>query len=61
MKLKPEDADYLDGLLDGLDELSDGAWQCVCEDRIRADPKFKGKDPYDVWMAWVHARAVPAT
>jgi len=53
MKLSQDQFDYLDGLFDGLDDLSDGAWQSVCIDLIRGCGEFKGKDPFDVWMAWV--------
>lgn len=53
--MKPNTVAYLDGLLDGLDDLPDGAWAQVCQDRIAADPRFKGCDAYDVWMNWVKA------
>lgn len=47
------DRDYLDGLLDGFDDLPDGAWAQCCQDAIRADRRFKNRDPYDVWIDWV--------
>jgi len=50
--MKKYDFDYLDGLLSGLDDLNDGAWQAVCESSSATDPRFKGRDPFDVWMAW---------
>lgn len=54
-KLSTMDVAFLNGLLSGLDDLSDGAWQCVCEDRIRDCGQFKGRDPFDVWLAWAQA------
>jgi len=48
---------YLDGLLSGLDDLPDGAWQSVCEDMIAGDSEFKGQDPFDVWMDWCVAKS----
>jgi hypothetical protein len=53
MSLTQSQIYYLDGLLDGLDDLPDGAWQATCEDRIRMCGEFKGLDPFDVWMEWV--------
>jgi hypothetical protein len=58
--LKDGDVDYLDGLLSAFDELPDGAWGQSCQDAIRADPRFKGRDPYEVWIAWVEVNSVPA-
>lgn len=55
--MKPETVAYLDGLLDGLDSLPDGAWAQACQDAIEADPRFKGSDPYGVWMNWVKAKS----
>jgi len=52
MRLTPDQVAFLDGLLSGLDDLSDGAWQAVCCDLIEASGEFKGKDPHDVWLAW---------
>jgi len=52
------DLDYLNGLLSAFDELPDGAWRAACESAIESDPRFKGRNPYDVWMAWVEANAV---
>ena len=51
------DIEYLNGLLDGLDDLSDEAWQQVCLDRISIDARFKGCDPFDVWVMWLEANA----
>lgn len=51
------DIEYLNGLLDGLDDLSDAAWQQVCLDRISHDARFKGRDPFDVWVMWLEANA----
>lgn len=55
MKLSSDQIAYLNGLLDGLDDEPDGAWQCICEDRIRMCGEFKGRDPFDVWITWVKA------
>ena len=56
MKLRAEQVAYLDGLLDGFDDLPDGAWQAACESVIATCGEFKGKDPFDVWMAWCMAK-----
>jgi len=53
MKLKPDQIAFLDGLLNGLDGFSDGVWQAICCDLIEECEEFKGKDPHDVWMAWI--------
>lgn len=50
------DASYLDGLLEAFDEFPDGAWQAACEEAIAEDIRFKGRDPYEVWIAWCYAR-----
>ena len=55
--MKAETVAYLDGLLDGLDDLPDGAWGQVCQDRIAADPRFKGSDPHTIWTNWARAKA----
>jgi hypothetical protein len=56
--LRPGDVEYLDGLLDAYDELQDGAWSACCQSAIAADPRFKGRDSYEVWIAWVEANSV---
>jgi hypothetical protein len=56
--LKDGDVDYLDGLLSAFDELPDGAWASCCQSAIAADPRFKGRDSYEVWIAWVEANSV---
>lgn len=53
MKLSRNDAAYLDGLLSAFEDLPDGAWQAACESAIERDPRFKGREPYDVWIAWI--------
>jgi hypothetical protein len=58
MKLKTEEVEFLNGLLSGLDDLPDGAWQNVCEDMIDSCGRFVGRDAYDVWLAWVEATSV---
>jgi len=60
MKFNDADKQYLNGLLSGLDDLSDGAWGQVCQDMIANDPRFKRRDPFDVWIAWCSANAKPA-
>ena len=55
--LRDGDVEYLDGLLDAFDELPDGAWTQACQDAIAADARFKGRNPYDVWIALVEANA----
>jgi hypothetical protein len=57
-ELREGEKEYLNGLLSGLDDYPDGAWSEICKDRIRKDPKFKGRDPYEVWIAWVAATAI---
>lgn len=57
-RLTNEQIAFLNGLLSGFDDLSDGAWQVCCEDAIRMSGEFKGRDPFDVWMAWVKATGV---
>ena len=49
------DVAFLDGLLDPLDDLPDGAWQAACESAIACCDRFKGRNPYDVWIAWIEA------
>jgi hypothetical protein len=56
-KLSAADRAYLDGLCSAFDDFPDGAWQAACEDAIENDPRFKGRDPYDVWLAWCEAGA----
>jgi hypothetical protein len=48
---------FLDGYLEHNDDLPDGAWQAACESDIAQCPMFKGREPYDVWLAWVEANA----
>jgi hypothetical protein len=52
-KRQPIDFDYLDGYLSAFEDFPDGAWQAACEEAIGANSKFAGRDPYDVWIAWV--------
>jgi hypothetical protein len=52
-KLTDAEIDYLDGLFDAFDDLPDGAWQAACEDAVATCGRFKGRDPYDVWIQWV--------
>jgi hypothetical protein len=59
MKLTPNQCAFLDGLLEGLDDLPDGAWQAACESLIEAQPQFAGRDPYEVWLAWCIRNATP--
>jgi hypothetical protein len=54
MKISQSQKDFLDGWLSEMDGLSDGAWQAVCQDLIEQCGQFKGKDSYDVWMAWLN-------
>jgi hypothetical protein len=56
-KQSKADAAYLDGLLSAFDDFPDGAWQAACEAAIEDDPHFRGRDPYDVWLAWCEQRA----
>lgn len=56
MKLRDDDVAFLDGYLSAFDDLPDGAWQAACEDAIGSCDKFKGKDAYEVWIAWVKAK-----
>lgn len=58
--LRSGDVDYLNGLLAAFDDFSDGAWGVACQNAIEADPRFSGRDAYDVWLAWVEAGAKPA-
>ena len=51
--LTEDDLSFLDGLLSGLDDLPDGAWQAVCESRIESTDRWPKRDPFDVWMEWV--------
>jgi hypothetical protein len=51
-KLTKADIAFLDGLFDPYDDLPDGAWQAACEDAVRECPRFKGRDPYEVWIQW---------
>lgn len=51
--LSESDISFLNGLLDDLDELPDGAWQAMCEDLIEGCDEFKGLDPNEVWLQWV--------
>lgn len=55
LEMDAETVEYLDGLLSGNDDLSDGAWRAFCLDKIKADARFSGVDPYEVWLAWVNA------
>jgi hypothetical protein len=57
VRLSDDDIAYLDGYLSAWDELPDGAWQAACEDAIGACEKFKGQDPYEVWLAWCRANS----
>ena len=57
MKLRQGDIEFLDGLLDGFDDLSDGAWQSACESAIEMCPRFNGRNAFDVWLAWCEAKA----
>jgi hypothetical protein len=50
--VKQSEKQYLDGLLSAFDDLPDGAWAQCCQDAIRDDPRFKGRDPFEVWLAW---------
>lgn len=52
MKLNSLDRAYLDGLLDAFEDFSDGAWQTACVEAIRCEPRFRGRDPHEVWLAW---------
>lgn len=52
IKLSQKDIAYLDDLFDGFDELPDSDWQAACEEAIGEDPRFKDKDPYEVFVAW---------
>lgn len=52
-KMDKETVEYLNGLLSDLDDLPDGAWEAICKDKIEADPRFCGADPYEVWLAWM--------
>ncbi len=56
--LRSGDKDFLDGYLFAFDELPDGAWQAACEEAIAECDKFKGREPYDVWLAWCYANRV---
>jgi hypothetical protein len=56
VSLTPDQVAYLDGLLEAWNELPDGAWQAACEDSIRRCGEFRGRDPYDVWLAWCLAQ-----
>jgi hypothetical protein len=58
VRLSDDDVAYLDGYLSAWDELPDGAWQAACEDAISASEKFKGQDPYEVWLAWCMATSI---
>lgn len=57
MKLRDGEKEYLDGYLSAFEDLPDGAWQAACEEAIGREPKFRGRDPYDVWMAWAKANS----
>jgi hypothetical protein len=57
-QLKKDDIEYLRGKFAAFDDLPDGAWAQCCQDAVRDDPRFKGKNPYDVWIAWVAATSV---
>jgi type IV pilus assembly protein PilA len=59
--LKDYDFQFLDGYLSALDELPDGAWQVSCENAIAECAQFKGRDPYDVWLAWVEWSSAVST
>lgn len=48
---------FLDGLCSAFDELPDGAWQAACCDAIERSGEFKGKDPFEVWLAWVETKS----
>ena len=54
-KLTLDDIDYLDGMLDPLDELPDGLWQEACENAIAESSRFKGRDAYEIWIQWTRA------
>ena len=60
MKISNDDVHYLNGLLDAFEGFSDGAWMQACQDAIHDCGRFKGKDPYEVWLAWVRATGVEA-
>ena len=51
-RLTVEDIASLDGLLSAFDDFSDGAWSAACQDAIEEDPRFDGRDAYEVWLAW---------
>jgi hypothetical protein len=55
VKLSQNDVDWLRGYLSAFDDLPDGAWSYACQDAIESSGKFKGRDPYDVWIAYVEA------
>lgn len=52
MKLSDADTDFLDGYLEHNEDLPDGAWQAACEEDIAACPRFRGRNPFEVWLAW---------
>jgi hypothetical protein len=55
VSLSQPDIAFLDGLFDPYDNLPDGAWQAACEDAVTTCGRFKGQDPYEVWLAYVAA------
>lgn len=58
MKLTKDQVEFLSGYLSAFDDVSDSAWLTYCTDAISELKEFKGRDPYDVWYAWVDATSV---
>ena len=54
-KLSANEVAYLKGLFAAFEDFSDGAWQCACQEAIAQDKQFKGRDAYEVWIAYVEA------
>lgn len=53
MKLTDGERAWLDGYLEAYEDLPDGAFQVACVDAIGSATQFRGRDPTDVWLAWV--------
>lgn len=54
--MSEEDRWFLDGMLSGLEDLADGAWEAACKDAIQFaidEKQISPGDPHNIWLAWV--------
>ena len=57
-RLKQAFIGFMDGYCDEFDDMSDGAWQCCCEEGVASfNAEFKTNiDKHDGWMYWIQHR-----